>query len=120
MRSTEEGLGKSIKFSELLKLQEELDKAILLNNPVSCTKEEMINHRMMALSVEVSEMANEHRGFKYWSKKGPSVGRTKEEYIDVLHFVLSLGNDLFEDSDEIVEAYLRKRDINFQRQLENY
>ncbi|MDA6141611.1 dUTPase, partial [Escherichia coli] len=64
--------------------------------------------RLLAFIVELGECAQEHRGFKYWSKDQQP--RTKavrvpammeedkeyynpllEEYVDGLHFVLELG-----------------------------
>lgn len=51
--------------------------------------------RILALVVEIGELANETRCFKYWSLKGPSDQDTLlEEFSDTLHFVLSLGLDL--------------------------
>ena len=47
---------------------------------------------MLALLVELGELANETRSFKFWSKKGPSPQEViVEEYVDGIHFLLSLG-----------------------------
>ena len=44
----------------------------------------------MALLVE-RELANETRSFKFWSTKGPSANEIiLEEYVDSIHFLLSL------------------------------
>ncbi len=47
--------------------------------------------KLLALQVELCELANETRCFKYWSKK-PSASRDAilGEYVDVVHFVLSI------------------------------
>jgi dimeric dUTPase (all-alpha-NTP-PPase superfamily) len=46
----------------------------------------------LALLVELGELANETRTFKFWSTKGPSPkARILDEYADGLHFLLSLG-----------------------------
>lgn len=51
--------------------------------------------RLLALTVELGELANETRTFKFWSLKGPSPkSAILEEYADGLHFILSLGIDL--------------------------
>jgi len=48
--------------------------------------------RILALLVEVGEMINETKTFKFWSKK-PSAEKAIiiDEYADGLHFLLSLG-----------------------------
>lgn len=45
-----------------------------------------------ALRVEISEMMNEWRGFKLWSNDRKPRPSLLEEYVDGLHFILSLGN----------------------------
>ena len=46
----------------------------------------------LALLVELAELANETRCFKFWSLKGPSENTIiLEEYVDSIHFLLSLG-----------------------------
>lgn len=50
---------------------------------------------MLALLVEIGELANETRCFKYWSNKPASEREViLEEYVDGLHFILSIGIDL--------------------------
>lgn len=47
----------------------------------------------LALRVELAEFANETRCFKHWSVRGPSDKETRlEEWVDALHFYLSLFN----------------------------
>lgn len=54
--------------------------------------QETMEKRIMALVVELGELANETRAFKYWSTKGPSAKAViLDEYADGLHFFLSLG-----------------------------
>lgn len=77
-------------LDKLFKLQNNLDERIVkehnLHNEPLCSK------KILALQVEISELANETRCFKFWSKKGPSSKeRILEEYVDALHFILSLG-----------------------------
>lgn len=50
--------------------------------------------KLLALMVELGELANETRCFKYWSSKGPSPQEViLEEYVDCLHFILTIGID---------------------------
>src|SRR5699024_11487970 len=49
--------------------------------------------RILALLVELGELANETRCFKFWSTKGASDDAIiLEEYVDNIHFLLSIGN----------------------------
>lgn len=75
-------------ITELVPLQAELDKDIAIKHNV--TYENTTNKRLLALMVELSELANSTRTFKYWSNKGPeSRERVLDEAADVLHFYLS-------------------------------
>lgn len=99
-------------------MQKELDDYIFQNNDIK--QSEIINKEVLALLVELGEFANEYRAFKYWSKDqeprnksnctacydGYVLGSTAckrcngsgfvnpllEEFIDVLHFTVSLEN----------------------------
>lgn len=76
----------------LVPLQAELDQTIRENHHV--TNEETINERVLAFIVELGEFANETRCFKYWSVKEASPNKViLEEYVDGIHFLISLGID---------------------------
>ncbi|KPD01461.1 dUTPase [Geobacillus sp. BCO2] len=54
--------------------------------------EDLFDRKMLAFLVELGELANETRCFKFWSIKPPAPAeRVLEEYVDGLHFLLSLG-----------------------------
>lgn len=55
----------------------------------------LFEDKVLALLVELGELANETRCFKFWSKK-PSAPQEAvlEEYVDNLHFILSIGLEL--------------------------
>ena len=82
-----------IDLSSLYAKQAELDARIAENHHVSyaTTRE----RRILALLVEIGEFANATRCFKYWSNK-PSEAQdiVLDEYVDGLHFFLSLGIDI--------------------------
>lgn len=79
-----------INLEELYQLQAGLDKDIADKHGV--TYESTHSRRLLALIVELGELANETRCFKYWSNKGPSAKEiVMDEYADGLHFLLSLG-----------------------------
>ena len=74
----------------LYKKQKELDEEICLKHNVNYANTS--TSRLIALLVEIGEFANETRAFKYWSLKGPSAKEVVlEEYVDALHFYLSVG-----------------------------
>ncbi|RAZ68633.1 dUTP diphosphatase [Planococcus maitriensis] len=76
-------------LQELFHMQRELDRYIQSNRNVG---ESVFRKKVLALQVELSELANETRCFKFWSTKGPSDKSTLlEEYVDCIHFILSLG-----------------------------
>ena len=104
----------SINLKELYFLQKNLDEEIANNHHV--TYESTFSRRLLALIVEIGELSNETRCFKYWSNKGPSTKDViMDEYADGLHFLLSLGIplnvDVFEYnleklSDNLTELFL--------------
>ncbi len=53
-------------------------------------------------------------------KPAESFERILDEYVDVLHFWLSIGNLLDFTAKEIEQAYLKKHEENYKRQRENY
>ena len=111
-------------LNKLFKTQAELDKKIVEEKGLQ--GQDLLDKKILALQVELGELANEHRGFKFWSEDreprtgiliecekcggsgrdyygycgnchGGYVGKTNpllEEYVDCLHFILSIGNDL--------------------------
>lgn len=143
-------------LNKFYELQKELDKTILENERGRTGKEIdkdlLLNQTILALQVEVAELANATRCFKHWSTKGPNnkvaipcdlcdgtgdenyhmimeaagsnmkheyieceecggtgiIGYKNpilEEYADVLHFYLSLGNQLGFSKARITDYY---------------
>ena len=82
-----------IDLTNLYQKQAELDQRIAENHHVSY--ETTRERRILALLVEIGEFANATRCFKYWSNK-PSETQdiVLDEYVDGLHFFLSLGIDI--------------------------
>lgn len=97
-------------FNELYKLQAELDKTIHKQHKTNY--KETMERRIMAFIVELGEFANETRCFKYWSLKGPSPKDIiLEEYIDGIHFILSLGIAMKCDINKDYEVDNTKEDL---------
>jgi len=82
-----------IKLSRMFEIQKELDATIAANHNISYATTRP--RRIMALLVEIGELANATRCFKYWSNKpSETKERVLDEYADGLHFFLSLGIDI--------------------------
>ena len=82
-----------IVLDELFIAQGKLDATIAENHGISYKTTR--HRRLMACLVEIGELANATRCFKYWSNKGPEADDiVLDEYADGLHFFLSLGIDI--------------------------
>ena len=78
-----------MELTELFAMQRQLDAYIEENQEI---QEDVFRRKGLALMVELAELANETRCFKFWSVKGPSERDVLlEEFVDSLHFILSLG-----------------------------
>lgn len=78
-----------MELSKLFVMQRELDLFIQKSRK---TDSDVFREKGLALIVELAELANETRSFKFWSTKGPSENEViLEEYVDSIHFLLSLG-----------------------------
>jgi len=83
----------TLKLEPIRQLQKELDERIMANHQVS--RSETRIRRILALMVEIGELANETRTFKFWSFKPASEKEILlEELSDCVHFAVSLGIDL--------------------------
>lgn len=78
-------------FTELAGMQKVLDNDILAAKELIMG--DTILKRLVAAIVELGEYANEERFFKFWSNKTASEKDIRvDEYVDVLHFLLSMMN----------------------------
>jgi dimeric dUTPase (all-alpha-NTP-PPase superfamily) len=102
-------------LSKLFELQRKLDEHIEKEHPRKLG-EDRLAKKILALMVELGELANEWRGFKFWSNDQEprtyvQIGCEEcvggltyceecirnpllEEYVDCLHFILSIGLDI--------------------------
>lgn len=86
----------------------------------------IMNHALYA-EAELQEMLRELEGFKAWKiydwtdeEREEHLANAKEEWIDVLHFLLNIAIALGMSSDEIFELYVKKNLVNHQRQDNGY
>lgn len=78
-----------INLSLLFKEQKKLD--VFIHKKHKLTYKKIFMETKLALFVELAELANEIKCFKFWSIKGSaSKEKILEEYVDGLHFITSL------------------------------
>lgn len=97
-----------MQLDKLFAVQKELNDRILREHqldPATLRKD-----KFLALLTELGELANETRCFKYWSTRPPAPKeKILEEYVDCLHFILTLGLDAgFTD----IEPRLREQEMD--------
>lgn len=77
-------------FKQLFESQAKLDEKVFKKAKVE--EGQTVRQRLLALQVELSELANELGTFKYWKVSHKMNQQAcKEEWADVLHFALSVG-----------------------------
>jgi dimeric dUTPase (all-alpha-NTP-PPase superfamily) len=88
-------------LEKFFEMQKSLDAHIEKKHGLE--KEDLFEKKLLALLVELGELANETRCFKFWSLK-PSSSRDiiLEEYVDGVHFILSLGIEMEFDKMEFL------------------
>src|SRR3954447_25518100 len=79
-----------MQLEKLFRMQQALDQHIEKKHGLQ--EEDLFSRKVLALLVELGELANETRCFKFWSIK-PSSEKSivLEEFVDGIHFILSLG-----------------------------
>lgn len=78
-----------ININRILKLQKQLDNNIHTKHNIN--PKEVFEKRRLALIVEICEMINVNRCFKFWSlKKDYDKQVLGDEFVDCLHFILSI------------------------------
>lgn len=100
-------------LTKLFKMQKVLDKRIEKEHPRQ-DGEDRLAKKILALQVELGELARNWRGFKFWSNDqeprtkvsrelfsndpteqvGELANLLLEEYVDCLHFILSIGLEI--------------------------
>lgn len=103
-----------MKLQKLFEMQQQLDQFIEETQQVT---QDVFKEKGLALLVELAELANETRCFKFWSTKGASERSViLEEFVDSIHFLLSLGNmrgysieqwPLIEQHTDLTMAFIR-------------
>ena len=103
-----------MKTTTLFKMQKALDQHIESQHKLE--QEDLFDRKVLALLVEIGELANETRCFKFWSMKPASdTDIILEEFVDGVHFILSLGIESgFEDIEYITPNRTAEADTSNQ------
>lgn len=110
-------------LQEMYEMQKQLDSRIIREKGLE--GRDLLPNTVLALQVEIAELANEWRGFKHWSNDREPRTRVKdclgcsgckssegceicgganpllEEYVDCLHFFLSIARQLSLDAEDL-------------------
>lgn len=79
-------------LKKLFHLQKNSDAKMLEQN--NLTNQNLSSQKILALQVKFGELANKTQCFNYWETKTPCKKNTiLEEYLNCLHFILSIGVD---------------------------
>lgn len=80
-----------MELEKLLEMQKTLDERIIKLKGLK--GQDLVPGTILALRMELGELANElPEHTKHWSNKKNNMDKVLEEYVDGLHFILSLGN----------------------------
>lgn len=110
----------NVNLQQLFTMQKELDAFIEKTQGIDF---DVFREKTLALLVELGELANETRCFKFWSTKGPSEDAViLEEFVDSVHFLLSLGimkgfNDLTEWPTDVRDTSLTELFLQTQQAI---
>lgn len=83
-------------LGELFEMQRKLDEHIVREKGLD--GQDLLPKKILALQVELGELANEWQGFKHWKVNPQPKPKMLEEYVDCLHFILSIGLDIGQEN----------------------
>lgn len=86
---------------------------------------EYIKEMALHMNIETSEMLMELPYLKHWKSYNPftypeKIVKAKEEFIDVLTFMLNIALALGFTAEEITMMYMKKNAVNIKRQVDGY
>jgi dimeric dUTPase (all-alpha-NTP-PPase superfamily) len=115
-------MSQSDKFEEIFRLQAVLNKRIgvELDNLSEAEKAKWVLNYTRAMSQEMAELIDSVP-WKWWAKYQKfDEQNARVEVIDLFHFLVSIAQTLGMTADEVFQAYLKKNEVNHQRQESGY
>jgi dimeric dUTPase (all-alpha-NTP-PPase superfamily) len=110
------------KFEEIFRLQAVLNKRIGvdLDNLPEAEKAKWVLNYTRAMSQEMAELIDSVP-WKWWAKYQKfDEQNARVEVIDLFHFLVSIAQTLGMTADDVFQAYLKKNEVNHQRQESGY
>src|SRR5699024_4388479 len=108
-------------LNKLFPLQKQLDEHIVKEKGLE--GQDLLDKKILALQVELGELEFYPEKWSHCEGTGIEGGRVLEEYVDCLHFILSIGNDLefsnvrFPDNEEVDDFIDVGRSVSHQLNL---
>ena len=110
------------KLEEIFSLQDQLNKRIGVNTDSMSEEEQtkwVLNYTR-AMQQELAELIDSVP-WKWWAKYQEfDKQNAKVEVVDLFHFLVSLGQVLGMTADDVHQAYIKKNEVNHQRQDSGY
>jgi len=110
------------KLHEIFRLQAALNSRIgvQLENLSDEEKSKWVLNYTRAMSQEIAELIDSVP-WKWWAKYQKfDQQNARVEVIDLFHFLISIAQSLGMTADDVFEAYVKKNEVNHQRQESGY
>jgi dimeric dUTPase (all-alpha-NTP-PPase superfamily) len=110
------------KLEEIFRLQDELNRRIGVDTSGMPPEEQtrwVLNYTR-AMTQEIAELIDSVP-WKWWAKyQNFDLQNARVEVIDLFHFLISLAQVLGMSPDDVFQAYVKKNEVNHQRQEKGY
>jgi len=110
------------KLEEIFRLQDQLNQRIGMNAG-ALTEEERVKwvlNYTRAMTQEIAELVDSVP-WKWWAKYQTfDVQNARVEVVDLFHFLISIAQVLGMSPDDVYQAYVKKNQVNHQRQDSGY
>jgi dimeric dUTPase (all-alpha-NTP-PPase superfamily) len=115
-------LGPMDKFDEIFRMQDALNRRIGVSLPPETEEEKAkwILNYTRAMQQEMAELVDSVP-WKWWAKYQKfDEQNARVEVVDLFHFVISLAQTLGMSAEDVFTAYVKKNQVNLQRQESGY
>ncbi len=116
------GMAETDQLRELFRLQRALNERIgvFTENMTEAEKTQWVLNYCRAMSQELAELTDSVP-WKWWAKYQQfDEQNARVEVVDLFHFLISLAQVLGMSADDVFQAYVKKNQVNFQRQDSGY
>ena len=110
------------RLRELFRMQKSLNERIGVQTEGMSDQEktEWVLNYCRAMSQEIAELTDSVP-WKWWAKyQNLDEQNARVEVVDLFHFLISLAQVLGMSADDVFAAYVKKNEVNFQRQDSGY